>query len=157
MSSGTPGSSGSAEDRNSMVDTIASSSTSRASTGSRMLRSTTVDEDDGWSTDFSLSDEEMGSETYLDHVEVSRNARDESRGLTFSLFLLALTLQFETINNNRVCMFVCSHYVAATWLLPTTLPWDPPKLLSKRATYSTWFASVVLVGGTSVLLVSVVL
>ena len=34
-----------------------------------MLRSTTVDEDDGWSTDFSLSDEDMG-ETYLDHVEV---------------------------------------------------------------------------------------
>jgi hypothetical protein len=35
-----------------------------------MLRSATVDEDDGWSTDFSLSDEDMG-ETYLDHVEVS--------------------------------------------------------------------------------------
>lgn len=34
-----------------------------------MLRSATVDEDDGWSTDFSLSDEDMG-ETYLDHVEV---------------------------------------------------------------------------------------
>ena len=89
ISSGTPGSSGSAEDRNSMADTIASSSTSRASTGSRMLRSTTVDEDDGWSTDFSLSDEEMGSETYLDHVEVSCSARVESHGLTFSQFLLA--------------------------------------------------------------------
>lgn len=34
-----------------------------------MLRSATVDEDDGWSTDFSLSDEDMG-ENYLDHVEV---------------------------------------------------------------------------------------
>lgn len=52
------------------MDTSASSTTSRASSGSRMLRSATVDEDDGWSTDFSLSDEDMG-ETYLDHVEVS--------------------------------------------------------------------------------------
>lgn len=56
-------------DRSSIVDTSASSTISRASSGSRMLRSATVDEDDGWSTDFSLSDEDMG-ENYLDHVEV---------------------------------------------------------------------------------------
>ncbi|KZS15196.1 putative Guanine nucleotide exchange factor DBS [Daphnia magna] len=55
-------------DRSSIVDTSASSTISRASSGSRMLRSATVDEDDGWSTDFSLSDEDMG-ENYLDHVE----------------------------------------------------------------------------------------
>jgi len=60
-------------DRSSLVDsTSASSSTSRTSTGSRqMLRSsTTMDEEDGWSTDFSLSDEDMG-DAYLDHVEVT--------------------------------------------------------------------------------------
>ena len=68
---GSSGSSGvsSAGDRGSIVET-ASGSASRASSGNRMLRSATVDEDDGWSTDFSLSDEDM-PESYLDHVQVS--------------------------------------------------------------------------------------
>jgi len=57
----------SAGDRNSIIDSN-TSTTSRASTGNRLLRSTTIDEDDGWSTDFSLSDEEIG-EAFLEHVE----------------------------------------------------------------------------------------
>lgn len=63
-------------DRGSVADTSAastSSSSRRSSTsgtGRMMLRSTTLDEDDGWSTDFSISDEDVG-ESYLDHVEVS--------------------------------------------------------------------------------------
>lgn len=39
-----------------------------------MPRSATVDEDDGWSTDFSLSDEDM-AESYLGHVEVLSASR----------------------------------------------------------------------------------
>merc|ERR1712071_248653 len=57
----------SAGDRNSIIDSNIST-TSRTSTGNRLLRSTTIDEDDGWSTDFSLSDEEIG-EAFLEHVE----------------------------------------------------------------------------------------
>jgi len=57
----------SAGDRNSIIDSN-TSTTSRASTGNRLLRSTTIDEDDGWSTDFSLSDEDIG-EAFLEHIE----------------------------------------------------------------------------------------
>lgn len=82
---GTPGSSSSSSGvSSSMADSStpnSSTATSRASSSSggsrQMLRSSTTmtDEDDGWSTDFSLSDDEMG-DAYLDHVEVRQQRED---------------------------------------------------------------------------------
>ena len=67
-SSSSSGVSSNGGDRNVITD---KSTTGRNSlTSNRMPRSATIDEDDGWSTDFSLSDEEM-AEPYLDHVEVT--------------------------------------------------------------------------------------
>jgi hypothetical protein len=71
-SSSSSGVSSNGGDRNVITDKSSHSSTTgrNSLTSNRMPRSATIDEDDGWSTDFSLSDEEMG-EPYLDHVEVT--------------------------------------------------------------------------------------
>ena len=126
----------SAGDRSSiLLDTSASSSTSRASSGShRMLRSTTVDEDDGWSTDFSLSDEDMG-ETYLDHVEVTPNRQQKQFQIQFVISLF---------------FFKNSRYVAVTSCWPTTHLWVRPRPVYARAIWSTWCGSAAPDGGTSV-------
>lgn len=99
-----------------------------------MLRSATVDEDDGWSTDFSLSDEDMG-ETYLDHVEVSFlppsvKCDDNSRGVYF-----------------RNC--TRSHCDAVTSCWPTTPLWDRPRPASGKEISSILFAWDAPDGGTS--------
>ena len=56
-----------------------------------MPRSATIDEDDGWSTDFSLSDEEM-AEPYLDHVEVTWIRPDDWKIILFKFFVFVVAV-----------------------------------------------------------------
>lgn len=120
------------------MDTSASSTTSRASSGSRMLRSATVDEDDGWSTDFSLSDEDMG-ETYLDHVEVSFPS-------TSNAMIIHGGVHFF---RHDFFYFTRSHCDAVTLCWPTTPLWDRPRPAFGKEISSILFAWDAPDGGTS--------
>jgi hypothetical protein len=103
-----------------------------------MLRSATVDEDDGWSTDFSLSDEDMG-ETYLDHVEVSFPS-------TSNAMIIHGGVHFF---RHDFFYFTRSHCDAVTLCWPTTPLWDRPRPAFGKEISSILFAWDAPDGGTS--------